>query len=219
MKRLIGISLGVALSLGGCKKESAPEQPEQPAQEKPAAPAQPQPAPAAAAPQKTSITDASVTKFTAYAKARNADLRTGVDKLREQAKALKGKQGLDAAQAYKKLADQFTDEQAALEKKERDAQGLSEEDVKTLHDAATEVYAARKGADSLAKMLGNAPVGSPQHEQLQKQVDEMKQAADARKTYGDAAVDALVKHEAELAPLVDQNMKLGLDALTAAGGQ
>lgn len=239
MKRFIGLSLSVALALSGCKKESPPQE-AKPAQEEAAEQAAPAPAAApkpeapAAEEKKPQITEELVAKFVTYSKTRRDDLKTALPKLREQGKALKNKPGIDGALEFKKNAEQFQKEQEELNKKELAQQGLTEETAKYLHDAATEVYMARKGAEGMAKAMPPAAelqakvAGAPpeqqaelkkQVEDMQKQVEQMKTAAEARKTYGDAAVDAFIKHEAELAPVLEEQMKLGFDAIGAAGGQ
>jgi hypothetical protein len=152
-------------------------------------------------------------------KALVAQYRAETAKL-EKEKGLK--QGLDAMKLVQELPQAFE----AAERKALEASGLSAEEVKVLSDAVGAVVMPRMlvtkdALEAQAAMVKQAqanleklpPEQRTEAEQQLKAVTEGLNAArdvpEARQKYGDKAVDAVLKHEVELAGLQKEALAAG----------
>jgi hypothetical protein len=209
-----------------CSKGSPPTPKAQPGAAQPAgqaaaAPALQAPAaePAAEAPR-IEITEARVARYAVYLAdiipAQRAILQQSGEGFRKVDQENGLKQTADAVDTVQKA-------QRAADEAERRAEakaGLSKEEVGALSGPVGEVLLARLTAsqqDSAVQAMEQqmresvAKLPADQRAEAEKSLGELtqglkdlKDAKESRKAYGDQAVDAILKHEAELAPLLKQ---------------
>lgn len=223
---------GAVLLLANCTKGSS----QPPGREAPPAPSAkvperaPEAAPVAKAAaeeeKKVELTEALVAKYVTYLKDVVASRKALVAQYRAETAKLekeKGlKQGVDAMKLVQELPQAFE----AAERKALESSGLSAEEVKVLSDAVGAVVMPRMlvtkdALEAQAAMVKQAqanleklpPEQRTKAEQQLKEVTEGLNAArdvpEARQKYGDKAVDAVLKHEVELAGLQKEALAAG----------
>lgn len=157
--------------------------------------------------------EARVERFVKFERVRNADVRARLPDLRAYLLTLIDDAGGRAQDADERATDWYNAQRAAAMKRELEAARFSQQDVTWLSEAAQATYTERR----LSEVLGGAqwdgaprlaprtatqtfPTDDPV---LRKQREDLSRATRARQRYGDALVDALIRHEANLAPLLD----------------
>lgn len=212
MRPLIVISSAL-LALAACKKE-------QPA----AAPAQPPAGTKAAAEpagRKVVIDEPVIEKYAAFQKDLLVAAREAVVKSNEAAKAADKDSTLSKTAAAAKIAEAMREigrrEEELLRK-----HGLTRAQMEQTRELVSDVLAARMllkttgGTQGLIQQMREAIKTMPEDQRAQAEAEvakmekdfaDMTNAADARKKYGDAAVEAVLKHEEELAALQTEALK------------
>ena len=209
------------LLVAGCSKKaddatSTAGQPATDAAGQPAAAATPAAGPSESAePKKVDITEDLVVKYMEYQKENLALIAKYAEETKKNMEAAKG----DAAKLVQQasIAERLGKELDAKQQAKRRELGLSEEEFKTLQDAAQTVATGRAmynqmGGDAqLAQMEADskkqiAALPADQREAATAQMNEvtkslrsLKDGIDVREKYGDKAADALMKHADALA--------------------
>lgn len=215
--------LAAFLLTAACSKE--PKAPPAPPPEPPKADlaqTPPEPPPPAPEEKKIQITEPLVAKYTAYLQevvAAHQALMTEYGKDVQRIDKEKGvKQGVDAIASAGKV-QKAVDE---AEQKARAKAGLDLAEIDALRPAVGDVILPRlaykdtaKQADDIEKQMKAqlAKLPADQRAEAEKQMAEMLKgmrslgnATEARQKYGDDAVEAILKHEAELVPLFKQGL-------------
>ena len=220
MNRLL-IAAACLLLVAGCSKKAddAASTSGQPSTEAPgqqAAAATPAAGPSESAePKKVDITEDLVVKYLEYQKENLALIAKYAEETKKNMEAAKG----DAAKLVQQasIAERLGKELDAKQQAKRRELGLSEDEFKTLQDAAQTVATGRAmynqmGGDAqLAQMEAEskkqiAALPADQREAATAQMNEvtkslrsLKDGIDVREKYGDKAADALMKHADALA--------------------
>jgi len=220
MKHLL-ILFACLLLVAGCSRKadeatSTAGQPATDAGGQPAAATTPAAGPSESAePKKVDITEDLVVKYVAYQKENLALIAKYAEETRKNMEAAKG----DAAKLVQQvsIADRMGKELEAQQQAKRRELGLSEEEFRTLQDAAQTVATSRAmynqmGGDAqLAQMEAESKkqiaalppdqreAATAQMNEVTKSLRSLKDGIDVRQKYGDKAADALMKHADELA--------------------
>ena len=228
MKRIVAV-LAVAALASACNKSPPPA----PASEPQAAAKAPELTPTPVAEEKKEekkieVTESLVQKYAAYEKDLIAALRAWGEEMKKAELSKDKKPGaVDTAKTIAAVADSSKkfDEAKAQEKA-----GLSKAETEALREVVSDVATVRMlwkkaGEDKpllemeKAMKAQMASMKPEQRAEAEKQLNEMKEAMtsirdckDARKEHGDAAVDAVLKHEQELVELHEQLLTLGMGA-------
>jgi hypothetical protein len=220
MKRLLIVAACLILAVGCSKKSddtaSTGGQPATDAGGQPAAAATPASGPSESAePKKVDITEDLVVKYVAYQKENLALIAKYAEETRKNMEAAKGDTAKLVQQAS--IAERMGKELEAQQQAKRRELGLSEEEFKTLQDAAQTVATGRAmynqmGGDAqLAQMEAESKkqiaalppdqreAATAQMNEVTKSLRSLKDGIDVRQKYGDKAADALMKHADELA--------------------
>jgi vacuolar-type H+-ATPase subunit I/STV1 len=215
--RQLAVVATALLALAACKKE----QPAPTPAEQPAAPAAKEAAAAPApAEEKVVVDEALVEKYAAFQKDMLAAIREGIAKSTEAAGAA-GKDAVSQTVAATKVVDAM--EQMDQREKELLAKhGLTHAQMEEAREVVADVITARTllktagGTQELIKQMREAVKTMPEKDRaegeaqvtkMEKDFADMTNAADARKKYGDAAVEAVLKHEEELSTLQTEALK------------
>jgi hypothetical protein len=153
----------------------------------PAAPAQTLPAPPRPAPPP--IDDAVVAKFIAYDKKYLASLPQRMRAMRDELRKLEDEQkkkGPAAAAAEQDGARAVLDRMTAEDRQMRKDAGLTDEQAHAMQELSLALASSKKGKGDM-----NA----------------------ARRRFGDAAVDAVVRNQARLVPLAEQHLAVFQEAM------
>ncbi len=216
--------LAVLLVSTACSKGSKapPAPPPEPAKEDLAQKPPEPPPPPAEEKKKIEITEPLVAKYTVYLqevvsahKALLTEYGKDVERIDKETGV---KQGVDALASVSKV-QKAVDE---AEQKARAKAGLDLAEIDALRPAVGDVILPRlaykdaaKQADDLEKQMKAqlAKLPADQRAEAEKQMAEMLKgmrslgnATEARQKYGDDAVEAIIKHEAELIPLFKQGL-------------
>jgi formyltetrahydrofolate synthetase len=210
----------------GCKNEP-PARTSAPAAAPPPSAAVADPPPSAAPPDEAKpieISEPLVAKFLVYEKeyiealkAATAEMKLAAAKSGKEAGAREGMEALIAAQKATKLHEEG-------QAKARLKAGLNAEEAELLTRAVGDVATTRmawkktEGEVAQAEKAMRAAMANVPPEQRAEAAEQMKQmsdgfknlrdAIDARKQYGDKAVDAILKHESEIEALREQILKV-----------
>lgn len=217
MKR--GLLLLALLALAGCKKDPPASPPPSAQEEFPAAPGEAAKEPVRAdemgtlAAPKVKVTSALVDKYLAYRK---------LVVERGQAAVEKFKQEKDAKDNLTRRAEEFAVHMRAIEEKAREEAGLSRDEVVATGQLVSEVFAQRQiwkmnGGDEVLEKARAKLASLPAAEQEKAKVQlarneqsyaDMKNAKNARKRFGDEAVDAVLKQEDALWKVQQEGAKV-----------
>ncbi len=231
MRRQVAL-LAALFVLAHCSKGSSSHStPAAPAPAPKVAAAEPTPAvsePTPAAEERPlEITEGLVEKYLVYMKesvpARNATFKQYGDELAKLDKEKGLRQGVDAVKASEKYQKAFEE----LEQSARAKAGLSAEEMKGVSDAVSDVIMPRMvlkedgreaqfAAMETQMKAALAQVPPEQRAEAEKELKQAteglknaREATEARKKYGDKAVEAILKHEAELVALQKQALSVG----------
>lgn len=175
---------------------------------------------------KLEVTEDVMTRFVAYWERELATMEQVIKEMEKSTQQLES-EGEGVGSAIRAV-DRTTEISERWEKERRKliaASGFTEDQIEYLRDLVTDVATPRllvvKGADQekLVEQLRKSIAGMPEEaraeaqqqiDEMEKGLEELRNATDARKDYGDTAVDAVIKHEAKLLPLYEKMLKTAL---------
>ena len=218
MSRSAALAL-LILAAAGCNQEPHNVIVARPPQ--PAAPA----APAAAAAPQTVIDDEVVRRFVDFDKHYLAALPARMAQMRDQLAAVEKGGGKGAGSPGEGAAHDVLQRMNAEDAKLRAAAGLTQEQGQAMQDLSMAIASARKSGAELKTRIDKARAGlsgvpaeqkkslEAELQSLERRAREVQSLQGARRRFGDAAVDTAMRHQAELAPLWDQQMDVFQQAM------
>jgi hypothetical protein len=215
------VALSFVVCLAACKKEPAPAASKPPSA---AAPARAAPPAAPPAPEvaKVPVDDATVQKFVTFDRKYLQTLPARMQRMRDELRKLEKADrqvGPGATAPGAQGANQLLEQMRAEDHKLRADSGLTDEQAHTVQELAMNLATARaaqKGLREQAEKMRAAAASVPQANQAEAQaalqkievrLREMEQLTDVRRRFGDASVDAALRHEAELIPLWEEHLQ------------
>jgi len=218
----------VVLSFSACNFKQPPAQ-SLPATTTAETPKNPAPAETADKTVPIEITEVLVKKYLALQEQQLALLRAKVEQWKKEEAKLKSDPNWRQGAAYLAKVSEMSKEIDGAKAKLRARIGLAEAEVEQLGKVVNDISVARMlwrkgGGDAtiadMEKQIKAQLTNLPPAQQAQQEAEmakltqglkDARDAKDARKTYGDKTVDTVLKHDAELSKLLDEQMTLGLE--------
>lgn len=215
--RPLVVAASALLVFAACKKE----QPAPTPAEQPAAPAAEAKEAAEPAEEKIVVDEALVEKYAAFQKDMIGAIREGMAKSNEAVKTADKDSTLSQTVAVAKVADAM----GQIDRREKELlakHGLSQAQMEEARELIADVITARMllktadGTEGVIQQMREAVKTMPEDQRaegeaevakMEKEFADTANAADARKKFGDAAVDAVLKHEEELSALQAEALK------------
>jgi hypothetical protein len=179
------------------------------------------------------VDDATVQKFVTFDRKYLQTLPARMQRMRDELRKLEKADrqvGPGATPPGAQGASQLLEQMKAEDHKLRADSGLTDEQAHTVQELAMNLATARaaqKGLREQAEKMRAAAASVPQANQAEAQaalqkiearLREMEQLTDVRRRFGDASVDAALRHEAELVPLWEQHLQTFREAMKMMAG-